>query len=176
MRNEGLEGILQDMLKKGKESKILVDSRIVLYDNSSYFVTTNNKDVSLNSLTVGFNDRVIYPTGYLIKSYPDLISYLRGWNLFGSLDGNTWTNIHTSHDSNKLENGQVGRYELNGGPFRYFKIVQTEPCLTSDENFKYKLRIMYIEFFGFSWTGVCTKPRYNKHISFEYIFVLIFLC
>ena len=182
MRNDSCEGIFQDMLKKGEKKKITFESSPnymdpinVLYDNSSYFTTLNNKEKNFNYLTVGLKDRVLYPTGYLIRSYPDFISYLRGWDLFGSLDGNKWTNIHTLSNSSDLENGKVGRYELEGGPFRYFKIVQTEPCLSSNEDNRYKLRLFYLEFFGFSWSGLCTRNRCRQHFSFGYVFVFICL-
>ena len=43
----------------------------------------------------------------------------------------------------------MGRYEIKGGPFNSFKIVQTGKNGGSDNNEKYTLRISYIDFFGY---------------------------
>ena len=180
MRNESLNGIFQDMLSKGKEKKLSFDSSPysekrtnILYDNSSYFCTTNNKNMSENYFIVHFKDRVFYPTGYVMKSLQSG-GYLRGWDLFGSLDGNKWSPLHSASESDDLCPPKAGRYEINGGPFRYFKIVQASPCSTSDENYKYKMRITYLDFFGFSWNGLCTNSRrQSQHfIGFVISFII----
>lgn len=183
MKNNSMSGVIQDMLNKNLERKIFLDSSpfvsnstYIFYDNTSYFCSTNNEDMSKNFLIVGFKDRVIYPTGYVIKSYPDSINNLRGWDLLGSLDNSKWSKVHYVTDSNDLENKNVGRYELSGGPFRYFKIVQTAKCLRNDEDLRYRLRISYLDFFGFSWSGLCTRSKCAKHLNTPYYIVLIYSC
>ena len=181
VQNESIKGVLQDMLNKNLERKIFLDSSPtvsnrsdIFYDNSAYFCSLNTEDVSQNFLIVGLKDRILYPTGYVIKSYPDTINNLRGWDLFGSLDNSIWTKIHFVPDSADLENGKIGRYELSGGPFHYFKIVQTARCLRNDEDFRYKLRIVYLDFFGFIWNGLCTKNKCTNHSNIPYFIVLIY--
>ena len=94
MRNDSLNGVFQDMLSKGKEKKIEFDSSPysekrtnIFYENSSFFCSTNNKNMSENYFIVCFKDRVFYPTGYVMKSHHSSL-YLRGWDLFGSLNEN----------------------------------------------------------------------------------------
>ena len=178
MGSASMSGILQDMLKKNLRRKFFFEpqysSEYVLYDNTSYFATANNQDLSLNYFTVCFKDRVVYPAGYVIRSVYDN-GYLRGWDLLGSIDGNKWTTLHSSPASATLANLNAGRYELSGGPFRCFKVVMTAPCLHSDETLKYKLRLTYLEFFGFNWNGLCTNQRYKKDPSYSlFIISLIY--
>ena len=47
-----------------------------------------------------------------------------------------------------MKSGAIGRYDLSGGPFNRFKIVQTGPCLGPDDDYKYRMRIIYLDFFG----------------------------
>lgn len=165
MHNETMKGILQDMLSKNMRKNINFESNPdssgyspeqVLYDNRSYFSSKNNLNLSDSFLIVGFKDRVIYPSGYIIRSLETVITYVRGWDLLGSLDKDHWVIIHQMADSDALENYRVGRYEISGGPFRYLKIVHTAPNLQTAEYLRYKMRLSYLEFFGLSWNKFCT--------------------
>ena len=182
MKSEGIEGVLQNMLKQGKSKKIFFDSSPyvekqtnILYDNTSFFCTTSNTDLNSNYIIIYFKDRVLYPTGYVIKSTNDNTHYLRGWDLLGSLDGSKWTTLHQVPESAALEKFSTKRYELNGGPFRYFKIMQTEPCLINNE-YKNRLRLTYFDLFGFNWSGLCTMKRCYKSTHHLHVVILMFQC
>ena len=123
----------------------------VLTLNDYYFITQENQSENANFLTIEFKDRFIYPNGYIIRSVnnPNYY-YLRSWKLYCSFEGTTWTFLHSVDDKEYLSGGNIGRYAIKGGPFRYIKIVQTGP--NKDPNSvavnMYRMRVSYFDVFG----------------------------
>ena len=158
------EGVLQEMKAKGETEKIEFrfssafdtnpPSAILTFDDID-FVTQTNLSENANFLSIKLKDRVVYTKGYIIRSRNHTASfYLKSWDLFGSFTGNSWTLLHSVKEQNDLIRGKIGRYSIEGGPFKYFKIVQTGPCNGAVDANKYRLRITYFDVFGFMTSGI----------------------
>ena len=121
----------------------------VLTTKQEYFTTVTNKATNANFIIIELIDRMMYPSGYVINSYPRVDEmYLKSWALYGSLIGNDWKKLHSVDNQDDLRNGVYGRYSLSNGPFRYFKVVQTGASAGTIEDDMYRMRIFYIDFFG----------------------------
>ena len=182
-----ISGILQDMKSNSLTSKIgfsysgidtSTSSSSVLKDDDSYFCSTTNTNKDANFFAVELKDRVLYPKGYVIQSFRnDDLYFLKSWKLYGSTFGFDWTLLHFKDDSNDL-NRNMGRYRIKGGPFRFFKLVQTGPNNGSSNDDRYRLRLSYLDFFGYMTDSsikinqkTC-KTIYNKHVPMLYVLLL----
>ena len=153
-------GILQYMKKKNliKENTF---SYSTIFDNdykpnnvltldSNYFNTKTNTSDNANFLIFNLSKLFLFPKGYIIKSDPRTDSaYLRSWKLFGSMNGDNWDQIHDVFQKDDLIGGTIKRYSLANGPYNLLKIVQTGPCLGPSDDHRYRLRIIFIDFFGY---------------------------
>ena len=152
-------GVLQYMVNANLEKNILFKyssqypnypPKNVLSYSESYFDTNTNTSDNANYLIVNLTDRVLFPKGYIIRSVKNSAThYLRSWKLYGSLLGIEWTELHSVNEQDDLKSFEIGRYYIRGGPFKFFKIVQTGPCLGTSNDIKYRLRLSYLDFFGF---------------------------
>ena len=181
------EGILQYMKNNGLRSNIIIQgspdvdghypSNVLEFD-SKYFISDTNKNANANFLLINLTDRFVYPKGYIIRSYePSDSFYLRSWTLFGSLLGLKWTPIHKMYEKDDLSNYTIGRYHLRGGPFKFFKVVQTGPSLGENDAIKYRIRIQYIEFFGLMTNTINQARSCNpkKRYSTFHVIAIILL-
>ena len=156
-------GVLQYLKTNEKTDNIIFDhspcatttniaSKVLTLDDD-YFCSVTNTINNTNFFTVALSNMFFYAKGYIIKSdiTPDAY-FLRSWKLYGSLYGTEWKLLHSINEQDVLAGGKIGRYEIKGGPFKHFKIVQTGPCYGSNNDVKYRLRICYIDFFGLMTT------------------------
>ena len=158
--NECMSGVLQYMKKKNliKEKTFSYSSVFnkdylptnVLTLDDNYFNTLTNTSDNANFLIINLSKLFLFPKGYIIKSDPrNESAYLRSWKLYGSMNENVWEEIHDVFEQDDLRGGDIKRYPLNNGPYNLFKIVQTGPCLGPNDDHLYRLRIFYIDFFGY---------------------------
>ena len=94
--------------------------------------------------------------------------------------GYEWKELHFAEDSESLAAGNLKRYRIRGGPFKFFKIVQAGPCLGNDDDTKYRLRIMYFDLFGYATNSnsflarkSCKSKPKVPSFSFSLIIALI---
>ncbi|KAJ7966968.1 BTB/POZ domain-containing protein [Quillaja saponaria] len=79
-------------------------------------------------------------------------AYMRSWNLQGSLDGKTWTNL-TMHENDQTicKPGQFASWTIIGSnallPFRFFRVKLTGP--TTDASDPWNFCICYLELYGY---------------------------
>ena len=178
---------MQTMKSEGKTSLIIFSysamthafQNLLTLDNQ-YFATASNTTSESNYLTIKLADRYLYTSGYIIRSYPEENRcYLKSWKLYGSLNGKYFDIIHSIDDDNCLSGGKIGRYAINEKPFKYFKIVQTGPNSGNSDNDRYKMRISYLDFFGFMTNKMITevtcirKDRYTKTSTTAIIFFVL---
>ncbi|KAJ6336427.1 hypothetical protein OIU78_012928 [Salix suchowensis] len=79
-------------------------------------------------------------------------AFIRSWNLQGSLDGKTWTNLRVhENDQTICKAGQFASWPITGPqallPFRFFRIVLTGP--TTDASNSHNLCICFLELYGY---------------------------
>ncbi|XP_030498169.2 BTB/POZ domain-containing protein At2g30600 [Cannabis sativa] len=79
-------------------------------------------------------------------------AYNRYWNLQGSLDGKTWTNLRVhENDQTVCKPGQFASWPIIGPnalrPFRFFRVVLTGP--TTDVSNPFNICICFLELYGF---------------------------
>ena len=156
---ESVSGILQFM----KENDLINENTFSyssIYDNNylpsfvlsndnKYFCTKENTTQNANFLVMNLSNLFLFPKGYIIKGDPRTSDgCLRTWKLFGSLNGKRWTQIHSANNDDSLKGSGIKRYQLFGGPFKLFKIVQTGPSFGQGIEYTARLRVAYIDFFG----------------------------
>ena len=152
-------------------------SNILTLDNT-YFNTITNKTDNANFFVINLSHLFVYPKGYIVKSDPRAdCAYLRSWKLYGSLNGKLWIQIHSIFEQDDLKAGSVKRYQLIGGPFNLFKVVQTGPCLGTSDDYYYRLRIAYLDFFGYATSTyreekTCNSRRKSNSFPIT-LFILI---
>ena len=177
---EATDGVLQYMKNNAQTDKIsysyssinnAITNILTLDDNYAY--TNTNKTTNSNYFSIELTDRILYPKGYVIRSYKHVCcSYLRSWSLYGSLIGFEWTLLHEINEKDDLKSGNIGRYKLSGGPYKFFKIVQTGPNYGSSDSDKYRLRLSYIDLFGLMTNKerigarTCRCKKQTNHILF----------
>ncbi|KAJ6708628.1 hypothetical protein OIU74_009853 [Salix koriyanagi] len=79
-------------------------------------------------------------------------AFIRSWNLQGSLDGKTWTNLRVhENDQTICKAGQFASWPITGPqallPFRFFRVVLTGP--TTDASNPHNLCICFLELYGY---------------------------
>ncbi|KAK6939223.1 Farnesoic acid O-methyl transferase [Dillenia turbinata] len=79
-------------------------------------------------------------------------AYIRSWNLQGSLDGRTWTNLRVhENDQTICKPGQYASWPVTGPdallPFRFFRVILTGP--TVDDSNPWNFCICFFELYGF---------------------------
>ncbi|KAK7280797.1 hypothetical protein RJT34_25864 [Clitoria ternatea] len=79
-------------------------------------------------------------------------AFPRFWNIQGSLDGKSWTNLRVhENDRTVCKPGQFASWPINGPnallPFRYFRVVLTGP--TTDVTNPWNFCICYLELYGY---------------------------
>ena len=182
-------GVLQYLKNKNLHNNVLFEyssvtdqdhlpNKIFTLDES-FFCTVTNTNLNSNYLTIDLKNIVIYPKGYVIRSHMDTDSYyLKSWKLYGSLLGLKWTQIHSVDNKDDLKGGNVGRYKISRGPFKYFKIVQTGKSAGTTNDQFYRLRVAYIDFFGYVTNSEVIEMqktcKTNAH-SFSHSIILIIL-
>jgi hypothetical protein len=174
-RENHFNGLVQYTINSGKGDYIILSASSIdpnveidsIFSQSKYFCSETNTNNLSNYLTVEFIDRFVYPTGYVIRSYD--LGYLKNWMLKGSLDGKEWDLLHSNSNSDDLSNNAYKWYKINKrGQYRFFRIYQTGESSGFDDNNKYRLRISYLEFFGYMSNGqICTNnAARSSKISF----------
>ena len=174
------DGIMQTMLKSNHRNmfKFSVKSNAVeahrtaeevLNRNNDYYASAGRDSFINNYFQVEFRDRFIYPQGYVLYSL--YTGYMKGWKLECSLlNDNDWKEIHYESNSESLSN--YSWFPLKGGPCRYLKITQTQNSQGDDNNLKYRMRITYLDFFGFMTNGnLCSF--YEKK---QFCFIIPLIC
>nr|AXY97686.1 BTB domain-containing protein [Populus tomentosa] len=79
-------------------------------------------------------------------------AFIRFWNLQGSLDGKTWTNLRVhENDQTMCKADQFASWPITGPhallPFRFFRVVLTGP--TTDASNPHNLCICFLELYGY---------------------------
>ncbi|KAG6785575.1 hypothetical protein POTOM_007141 [Populus tomentosa] len=79
-------------------------------------------------------------------------AFIRCWNLQGSLDGKTWTNLRVhENDQTMCKAGQFASWPITGPqallPFRFFRVVLTGR--TTDGSNPHNLCICFLELYGY---------------------------
>ncbi|XP_011034881.1 PREDICTED: BTB/POZ domain-containing protein At2g30600-like isoform X2 [Populus euphratica] len=79
-------------------------------------------------------------------------AFIRYWNLQGSLDGKTWTNLRVhENDQTMCKAGQFASWPITGPqallPFRFFRVLLTGP--TTDGSNPHNLCICFLELYGY---------------------------
>lgn len=79
-------------------------------------------------------------------------AFIRYWNLQGSLDGKTWTNLRVhENDQTVCKPGQFASWPVTGPnallPFRFFRVLLTAP--TTDASNPWNLCICFLELYGY---------------------------
>ncbi|XP_027330039.1 BTB/POZ domain-containing protein At2g30600 [Abrus precatorius] len=79
-------------------------------------------------------------------------AFPRCWNIQGSLDGKSWTNLRVhENDRTVCKRGQFASWPIIGSeallPFRYFRVVLTGP--TTDATNPWNFHICYLELYGY---------------------------
>ncbi|XP_002510674.2 BTB/POZ domain-containing protein At2g30600 isoform X1 [Ricinus communis] len=79
-------------------------------------------------------------------------AYIRFWNLQGSLDGKSWTNLRVHKDDQTVcKPGQFASWPITGPnsllPFRFFRVILTGP--TTDVSDPWNLCICFLELYGY---------------------------
>ncbi|KAL5557732.1 hypothetical protein UlMin_033943 [Ulmus minor] len=78
-------------------------------------------------------------------------AYIRYWNLQGSMDGKTWTNLRVhENDQTVCKPGQFASWPITGPnsllPFRFFRVVITGP--NADISNPWNLCVCFLELYG----------------------------
>ncbi|XP_055833872.1 BTB/POZ domain-containing protein At2g30600 isoform X1 [Solanum dulcamara] len=79
-------------------------------------------------------------------------SFIRRWNLQGSLDGKSWTNLRVhENDQTICKPGQFASWPITGPnallPFRFFRVLMTAP--TTDDTNPWNCCICFLELYGY---------------------------
>lgn len=79
-------------------------------------------------------------------------AYMRSWNLQGSLDGKTWTNLRIhENDQTVCKPGQFASWPIVGPnallPFRFVRVILTSP--TTDASNPWNFSICFLELYGY---------------------------
>ncbi|CAM8919035.1 unnamed protein product [Rhodiola kirilowii] len=79
-------------------------------------------------------------------------TYIRWWNLQGSLNGKNWTNLRVhENDQTICSLGQFASWPVTGSnsllPFRYFRVILTRP--TTDVANPWNFCICFLELYGY---------------------------
>ena len=148
------EGILQTMIKTNQRNKFAIkvisnvtdanrEPEQILLKDDNFYASEYYNVFHENFLIVGFEDRLIYPTGYVLRSSPDF-GWLRSWKLECSLlDLYDYKELHSESDKDILQNYQW--FPLEGGPCRYIKLSQTSESEGSEIVYKYRMRVSYLD-------------------------------
>ena len=177
------DGVIQNMLKDNERdnfalnvTSITIDpnhepEKILTKDSDQYFCSFNTDYFIENYFMIGFSDRVVYPSGYVIRSLGTL-GWMREWKLECSmLNIDEWTLLHSIQNSDLLKN--YSWFPIEGGPCRFFKITQTQPAIGIDDWEKFRMRISYLEFFGISKSDrICII---TNNCKFNHILHMIFI-
>ena len=150
-------GILQNLLKIKQRNKfaIKVTSNVtdenrepeqILKQDDIFYASDNYDKFNENYIIIGFKNRIIYPTGYVIRSCKDF-GWLRSWKVECSmLDLYDYIELHSENDTDILKNYQW--FPLNGGPCRYIKVKQTGVSEGLEIYSQFRMRVSYLDFFG----------------------------
>ena len=143
--------------------------------SNQYFCSLTDSEYD-NFLSLEFEDRFFWVTGYVISSNcHDDVQYLMSWDLFASINGIEWEKLHWKDDSEDLAGCNYKWYKIKGGPYRFFKIQQTGPSKGNTTIHTEKMRVAYLDFFGFMSNGkICTEfCRRIIHFRFFHFFYFI---
>lgn len=156
-----------------KDPKEFVQFEAIFSQNTStYYCSLSNSTNLSNYFIIEFVDRFVYPSGYVIRS--NSYGFLKSWMLEGSLDGEAWDLLHSNFNTSDLSSSYKW-YKINKrGQYRFFKITQTGESGGDTETKMYRLRISYLDFFGFMSNGqFCTNKACLRGPSKISLFMMI---
>ena len=162
-RENEKNGLLQYIVRTNMENMIKLNAStkepqnyvtlnsIFTQESTTYYCSLTNSTNLSNYFLIEFVDRFVYPSGYVISSHS--YGYLKSWMLEGSLDGEAWDLLHSNFDSTDLSSSYKWYKIKKRGQYRFFKITQTGESDGDAEEKAYRLRISYLDFFGYMSNG-----------------------
>jgi hypothetical protein len=119
---------------------------VVEYDNQFW----NSKNKENSWICIEFQDVVINPTGYLLRSWNSLYGPLQNWKLEGSKDNKNWVLLDKQTNSDALNGKCVeGKFPCyTNDTFSYFKLIQIGTNGSRDRQFNLEFHLTFVEFSG----------------------------